>query len=281
MFSCDNINSIKIVHELGYGVHKKTYLGVYGDGIRVAVKMLRTGFVPRDNPIAIKMIMKEILLLLELKHKNIIKLLGFCIRGESYETASLKDEGIIAVYEYGEEVSLGRLIKLPLSQRLDLALEVLDLLTYLDRSPLGSLHLGDLKLSHFLMCDNSLKLIDVNVDREEPFCRNGNHRDVMSPNRSAVSVSKDRGCKFGLPCLNGRCVGCNAKTALLTVHRFLLRHLLLNFHDDNLKQDKDGYNPAKNTEVQDLEKAKSVLSDERQATADRVRQLLLSARSFL
>ena len=270
--------SIKIVHELGYGVQKKTYLGVYGDGIRVAVKMLQTRFASRDQLKSSKMFMKEILLLMELKHKSIIKLLGFCIRGDRYGTESLKDGGIIAVYEYGEEVSLDRLIKLPLSQRLDLALELLDLMVYLDRSPLGSLLLINFKLCHFLMRENSLKLIDVNVDRDERFCRNEAQGDVLSSNMSTVSGSR---CIFDLPCQNGRCVGYNAKNNLLTVNEVLLRHLLHNFHGDNLKQDMDGYNPAEYVEVKDLEKAKSVLSDNRHATADRVRQLLLSARSFL
>ncbi len=279
-FSCENIESINIVRELGAGVFKKTYLGVYGDGIRVAVKMLRKTFIGRDKPDPIKMFMKEILLLLELKHKNIIKLLGFCIRSERYGTGSLKEEGMIAVYEYGEEVSVDRLIKLPLSQRLDIALEVLDLLIYLDRSPLGSLSLRDLRLRHFLVHENSLKLIDLDGDSEEPFCLNEEHKDSTTSNVSTVSNKANTRCKFSLPCVNGRCAGHNAKTNLLIVNEFLLRHLLA-VDTVDLKQGMDGFKAPKLAGVKDLEKAKTLLNNGRQVTASRVRQLLLGARSVL
>ncbi len=42
IFNCANIASITLVRFLGSGVYKKTYLGEYGAGTKVAVKMLST-----------------------------------------------------------------------------------------------------------------------------------------------------------------------------------------------------------------------------------------------
>ena len=281
VFSCENIESIKIVRVLGSGVSKNTYLGEYGDGIRVAVKMLRRESGVGNKHELIPMFMKEILLLMELKHKNIIKLLGFCIRSETYGTGSLTDEGIIAVYEYGEEVSLDRLIKLPLSQRLDIALEVLDLLTYLERSPLGSLNLGYVKLRHFLLRENSLKLIDLNWDSKEPSCFNEAHRDLKQSNMSSVFNEANSRCKFGFQCLNGQCVGQNAHTSLFTVNHVLLRHLLSTGDDDNLKLSRGGFWRSQKHGIKHWEQARTLLNDEGQDTAARLRQFLLDARSVM
>ncbi len=281
VFRCENIESIKIVRELGSGVFKKTYLGEYGDGILVAVKMLRKSQLVSGKKFdSIKIFMKQILLLMELRHHNIIKLLGFCVRSERYGTESLKEEGMIAVYEYGEEVPLNWLIKLPLSQRLDIALEVLDLLIYMDRSPLGSFLLKDIRLRHFLIHENSLKLIDLDGRSEEPFCRNNDHTLATSSNISSESNKGNTGCKLSVPCINGRCVGHNAKTTLLTVNEVLLRHLLVS-DTDNLKQDMSGFVAPKLAGITNLERANSLLNNGRHVTAERIRQLLLGARSVL
>ena len=79
IFNCANIASIKLVHLLGSGINKKTYLGEYGTGTKVAVKMLSTQHRKKVRGDQLKIFMKEILLLQQLKHRNILKLLGFCI----------------------------------------------------------------------------------------------------------------------------------------------------------------------------------------------------------
>ncbi len=82
----------------------------------------------------------------------------------------------IAVYEYGDDIDLYHLMYLPLSRRLNIALEVVDLMTYLERSPCGSLGLIDLRLRHFLWQDNTLKLFAVGIKSEEPSCDVGHGR---------------------------------------------------------------------------------------------------------
>ncbi len=214
IFSCENIDTIKLLHILGIGVDKKTYLGEYGQGTKVAVKMLSSSSLMGRNGDRLKMFMKEILLLQELKHRNILRLLGFCIRGDKFGTESLRDEGAIAVYEYGEDVhnNISFFSNLPLSQSLDLALAITDLFMYLERSPLGSMKMRDLVLRHFMWHENTLKLIDVDGDWEEPPCRNRFFER----------------CRFNLTCEDGRCVGYNAKRNLLRINKVLLGLLLAN-----------------------------------------------------
>ncbi len=215
IFNCANIASIKLVRLLGSGIYKKTYLGEYGTGTKVAVKMLGTS--PRKkirDEHRLEMFMKEILFSQELKHHNILKLLGFCFRGNKFGSETLKDEGVIAVYEYGEEVhrNISFFKHLSLLQRLDIALAIIDLFLYLENSPLGSMGMIDIALRHFLWNNNTLKLIDLDGNWQEPSCQNNDNAT----------------CEFNLTCVDGRCVGYNAKSNLLKIKNLLLERLFRN-----------------------------------------------------
>ncbi len=215
IFNCANIASIKLVRLLGSGIHKRTYLGEYGPGTKVAVKMLGKPLRKKIlDEIRLRMLMKEILLLQELKHRNILKLLGFCIRGDEFGSETLNNEGALAVYEYGEEVhtNISFFTQMPLQQRLDITLAITDLFIYLENSPLGSLRMRDLKLRHFLWNNNTLKLIDLDGNWQEPSCQNNDNAT----------------CEFNLTCVDGRCVGYNAKSNLLNIKNLLLGRLLKN-----------------------------------------------------
>ncbi len=212
--NCANIDSIKLVRLLGSGYHKKTYLGEYGPGTKVAVKMVNTSPSGRPDDDHIKMFLKEILFLQELKHHNILKLLGFCIRGGKFSNESLKGEGALAVYEYGEEVHRNTSFfkNMPLSQRLDIALAIIDLFIYLENSPLGSMAMFDTGIHHFLWNNNTLKMIDLTGNWQEPSCQ-----------------SRDNArCEFNLTCVDGFCVGYNAKSNMVEVRKLLYQRLLTN-----------------------------------------------------
>ncbi len=271
IFNCENIVTIKLVRVLGKGVHKRTYLGEYGPGTKVAVKMLsNSSLIDQYGVDRLKMLMTEILLLQELKHRNILKLLGFCIRGNKFGTGSLMEEGALAVYEHGEEVSknISFLTHLPLPQRLDIALAVMDLFIYLERSPLGSMGMRDLALRHFLWHDNTLKLIDPDGDWEEPPCQG---RDNSR-------------CRFNLRCVDGRCVGSNAKANLQRVNKFLLSVLLTNADIPALQRNTAGPSITQQRGLSALKKLILMLNENfnhPQVTLAWVRQQLVDARSAL
>ncbi len=270
IFNCENMNTIKLLRVLGTGIDKVTHLGVYGEGTKVAVKMVANLTRTSPNGDRLKMLMKEILLFQELKHRNILKLLGFCIRGNKLGTDSLKEERAIAVYEYGEEVYRNRsfLTHLPLPQRLDTVLAIIDLFVYLERSPLGSLRLKDLQLRHFLWHDNTLKLIHLDGDWEEPSCQ----------------AKDNTRCEFNVTCVEGRCVGSNAKSNLLRISQVLLSLLLQNVNSLDLRQNKTRPDSIRQRALSDLKQLVSLLAEERnnqEVTSTWIRQHLLDARSVL
>ncbi len=270
IFSCENIDTIRLLRVLGTGADKKTYLGEYGQETKVAVKMLSSSSLMGPNGDRLKMFMKEILLLQELKHRNILRLLGFCIRGDKFGTYSLRDEGAIAVYEYGEDVhsNISFFTHLPLSQCLDLALAITDLFMYLERSPLGSMKMRDLGLRHFTWHDNTLKLIDVDGDWEEPPCRNRlYHR-----------------CRLNISCVDGRCVGYNAKRNLLTINKILLGLLLENADILAIERSTTGPSIMRQRGLRPLKQLIWMLNenfDHPQVTLAWVRQQLVDVRSAL
>ncbi len=270
IFNCANIDSIKLVRVLGSGVYKKAYLGEYGTGRKVAVKVLG---IPSRNfrHDRLRVFMKEILLLQELKHRNILKLLGFCIRGDKFGSNSLRDEGAIAVYEYGEDVHRNKSFfrQLPLPERLNIALEIIDLFIYLDNSPLGSMEMLDIGSNHFLWHDNTLKLIDLDGNWQEPSCQS---RDNAS-------------CEFNLTCVDGRCLGQNAKSNLMKVKSLLLDQLLISVDVLALKRNTTGHDMmARRYGIDALKQVISMLNNKPNAqefTFTWVRKRLMDARSAL
>ncbi len=271
IFNCANIASIKLVRLLGSGIYKKTYLGEYGSGTKVAVKMLNTSPGNSRDEVRLKMFMKEILLLQELKHRNILKLLGFCIRGDNYATESLKDEGALAIYEYGEEVHRNRsfFTHVPLSQRLDISLALMDLFIYLENSPLGSMGMLDINFRHFLWSNNTLKMIDLNGNWQEPSCQNKNNAT----------------CELNVTCVDGRCLGHNAKHNLLRIKNLLLMRLLMDTDIIALESNVTGQDMGRRQYGLDALKLLILMLNEnpnaQEVTFTWVRQRLLDVKSSL
>ncbi len=276
IFTCKNIESIKILRYIGEGFFKRAYLGQYGSAkTKVVIKMLTNKTLNRrvaDHFDRRNMFMKEILILQQLNHPNIIKLLGFCFRSKRYGSGSLKDEGLMAVLEYGERVKKNTLGRLPLSRRLDIALDVLDLLTYLENSPLGSLRMRDLLLRHFLLHDKTLKLIDVDGDRDEPRCSNG----TFVGGKPTIKTCQ---------CVESRCVGYNAYYNLRRVIKILLCNLVTHADVTRLKQKRCGFKAAQRGGIHAMEILVALLNNtmivKREELSTRLRQLILDSRSVL
>ncbi len=207
IFTCANIDQITIKRKLGQGVTKQVFLGFY-EGKKVAVKMITrnviditsclkklkrnaTGIDPADFPkerqrcftLPNMKLMKEVLLLHQINHPNLLKLLGYCVRSEETESTSLQDHGVLAVYEYAIPFYPSTLASWPWHLRVKTAFELADLLHYLQNSPLGSLRISDFKDIHFLLKDGRIKLTDLDdMTSLEPKCRLpiGNTLDSIS-----------------------------------------------------------------------------------------------------
>ena len=177
MFGCHNIHHINLRnHSLGVGVNKKAYYGVY-DGREVALRMatydngnnkrcIEDGLphLPHSECFTFgnMKLMKDILLSQQLKHPNLNKLLGFCLRSDEIKNKSPHKHGLMAVYEYGISIREWEKNKRwSLEKRLSDALEILNLLAYFEKSPLGMFGVPDLKTNHFLFVKGRATLTDL------------------------------------------------------------------------------------------------------------------------
>lgn len=82
-------------NELGRGGFGSVYKGVLSDGQEIAVKRLSCTSGQGDNEFK-----NEIILLAKLRHRNLVRLLGFCIKGEER----------LLVYEFIKNASLDHFI---------------------------------------------------------------------------------------------------------------------------------------------------------------------------
>ncbi|KAI0227968.1 Extracellular tyrosine-protein kinase PKDCC, partial [Lamellibrachia satsuma] len=231
-FNCSNIHRLILKHQIGPGISKQVFLARH-ERRKVAVKMVTRNVIDviscMRNPVAKKdlcyklsnmKLMKEILVLEELSHPNLLRMLGYCVRSEETDSTSLRDHGIITVHEYGLPFYISSLQTWPLHMRIGMALGLADLLEYFETSPLGSLRIPDIKEAHFLLCEGRIKLTDLyDVTVDEPNCH--------------MTGSSQRKCAYGLTCISGTCPGYNAKFNIDRMNQVMFGVLL---SDDTLSQ---------------------------------------------
>ncbi|XP_066295790.1 extracellular tyrosine-protein kinase PKDCC-like [Branchiostoma lanceolatum] len=229
LLSCKDIDEISIIKPLGRGYTKVVELGSYR-GVEVAVKRVKS-FVKDVTACKARIewkrhhecylfanykIMKEILLQNQLQHPNIIKLLGYCIRSENI-AENMSEHGVVAVTELGRKFDTNVARKMAWKQRLEIAIDMADLLDYLDHSPLGSLIFPDFTANQFVWVGDKVKLQDM---------------DDVSSVELACAVDSD--CSIGhirnlTPCVGGVCRGLNAKHNMNGAFRHVFQHILM--HD--------------------------------------------------
>lgn len=227
---CSDVKSIQVVENIGRGYTKTVQKGILR-GVEVALKSVHIENEDIkscvSNPSAPRSIeecfifakyklAKEIIMLQQLRHANIVKLLGFCWQNE-LNTADLKSRGLTMVTEIGTELNVLTLVQLPWQERFRICLGLARLLHYLAHSPLGSLFIRDFKLSQFILVSGEVKLTDFDdVDNEEPRC---------SADRDCVvrGIAKNKTLK----CVSGRCQGVVAATNLDNACRNVISHVLV------------------------------------------------------
>ena len=261
-FNCSNINDIQYSGRVGSGYSKQAYMGYYRSqyvvvkttssmsrDVQVCLRRLRT----QNKKLNIKesnekllwqcvllphmKLLKEILFMEQLHHPNIVPLLGYCVRNEQpgESRASLQDNGAVAVYEYGEDFTIGAIRRLPVYRRLVVCIELADLMHYLQFSPLGSLLFADFKSSHFILVRHHVMLLDFDdVNNVEPRCGKADDIVIKAGNssddeadaaRDAVDTPPES-CRYGVACHHGQCVGVNALHNLKRTVAFFIEPLV-------------------------------------------------------
>jgi len=232
MFNCRNIHEIRIIYH-AYGAEgrlKRVDVGVFKEQ-KVAIKIFK-----HKKPATISyklrqyLFMKEILLLDQLNHPSLIKMLGYCVRNGRHKDLRTipTDVDITAVFEYGEPFNV-RNMSLSVEQRLQHSIDLSSLLEYMSNTPLGSLIMADFKPSHFLMVNNSIKLIDFEYFHNvEPSCnatRKCPHNLTCDTSKGR-SATPERDCDPDHGCNYGVCTGNNLKHNIRKMNNDLLYYLL-------------------------------------------------------
>ncbi len=214
LFNCSNIPAITISEVLHRGQYIHTLRGNYGskfvlvkmvtmeaEDVHSCMKEMTPLFGGASDKINAKCssfsnmkLMKEILMLQQLEHPNLISLIGFCVQGEDAVSKSLDKHGIIAVYEYARPFVAEDVSFWPLTHRIEAAIGLCDLLTYLDNTPLGSVSLGEhLSPDDFFVKGNTFKLVNfegLTASQPQSLCQYGSVHAVPETKSWIVSIFK-------------------------------------------------------------------------------------------
>ncbi|XP_046387333.1 extracellular tyrosine-protein kinase PKDCC-like [Ischnura elegans] len=148
-------------------------------------------------------ILREMVLLRQLRHENIVQVLGSCISNAVSPVAMIT--------ELGDPLDTVILLQLSWEDRLKLSLGMARILHRLAHSPLGSLAMNDFRRHQFVLVGGTtLKLSDVDdVGVTEPSCTS--NYDCLQRLPSEM-LNDSSGVDHTLsPCIEGRCVGHNEK----------------------------------------------------------------------
>lgn len=239
-FNCKNMYTIKIVKRgVGSGRSKVVDIGIV-DGQKVVIKRLSryksAGLTTKYRDL---LFLKEVILRDQLDHPGLIKLMGYCVRHLTYEENKnyIGKPGISAVYEYGEAFNV-TLLELNSTQRLNHALGLAELITYMHNSPIGPLILGDFNdRDHFLMVNGTIKLIDFDyVHGIEYPCKlspKGEERPCYGRYTCRKPESRfidNKVCNDTNPCTYGSCSGINTRINTNAITKAFFKPLLDSKH---------------------------------------------------
>lgn len=210
LFGCLSLKELTDLEFVAAGWTKAVYKGIFR-GQNVAVKTVNlNGKDMRECDASMSVcyrraaakILKEIVLLTELAHDNVVTVIGSCVP----ETVG----PVAIVTELGEPLDTVRLLQLSWEDRLRLALGIAHILHHLATSPLGSLSMNDFRRQQFVLVGGTLKLSDVDdIGVGEPECTTDD--DCVIKAEGVHNVTRE----IRLSCHDSHCVGYNERLNVL------------------------------------------------------------------
>ncbi|XP_048124880.1 extracellular tyrosine-protein kinase PKDCC isoform X2 [Alosa alosa] len=224
---CHSIANVTNIQYLGSGYTKAVYKATINSSLSVALKSVDFGGHDMDNCIkkygsaddcyrlASFKIVKEMTLMEQLQHPNILQLYGYC-----YQDSNDIRDTVTAITELGNPLEMIQLLQTPWEERFRICLSLVRLLHFLAHSPLGPVTLLDFRPRQFVLVGGELKVTDLDdASVEETPCG--------SPHAAPADCLMEFPARnFTLPCIRGRCQGINEKRNLYNAYRFFFTYLL-------------------------------------------------------
>ncbi|XP_077477318.1 extracellular tyrosine-protein kinase PKDCC [Stigmatopora argus] len=218
---CGALRDAQPLEVLGSGYTKLVVKVTLAGGEPVALKMVNENGIDMGKcvegfkdlhgcrQLVSSKISKEVVLLHRLRHPNVIKLRGHCVG----------DAGgrVTVILEQGTPLQMLRLLQSPWEDRFRVCLDLVRLLHFLSRSPLGSVALLDFQPRQFVMVSGELKLTDLD-DASVAATPCGRHADcfLQFPHRNFTLACSSRGL----------CEGLNEKMNIYNAYRYFFTYLL-------------------------------------------------------
>ncbi|XP_023209090.1 LOW QUALITY PROTEIN: extracellular tyrosine-protein kinase PKDCC [Xiphophorus maculatus] len=227
---CESLVDVRAVEVLGSGYTKVVVKANVAGGQAVALKMVNEQGVDMRKcvkefkdaqgcrELVSYKLQKEMLLLQRLRHPNVIKLKGHCSGVHGGGGGGGVERGRVAVIlEQGTPLQMIQLLQTPWEDRFRVCLDLVRLLHFLSRSPLGSVGLLDFQPRQFITVSGQLKLTDLDdVSAGEIACWTDADCTLKFPHRN-----------FTVPCsTRGVCDGLNEKRNIYNAYRFFFTYLL-------------------------------------------------------
>uniref|UniRef100_A0A1B6BWV1 Protein kinase domain-containing protein n=1 Tax=Clastoptera arizonana TaxID=38151 RepID=A0A1B6BWV1_9HEMI len=224
LINCSSLQEVTDLEFVAAGWTKAVYKGKFR-GQPVAIKTVNLnghefGMCQQRQPEtpfsscyrrAAAKILKELILLTELNHENIVKVLGSCVPDAVGP--------VVVVTELGEPLDTVQLLQLSWEHRLRLALGVARILHHLAHSPLGSLAMNDLRRQQFVLVDGVLKLSDVDdMGISEPICHTSADCSLHKVYNTTEIPSVN--------CIHGLCDGYNERLNIWRAGQHFIRQFL-------------------------------------------------------
>ncbi|XP_035225478.1 extracellular tyrosine-protein kinase PKDCC-like [Stegodyphus dumicola] len=225
--NCSTLSAVKDLQFVGSGWTKSTYkISLNGrilslktvniDGYDISSCLLEEDRYLYDCYLLVaSKLLREIAVLPTISHKNIVKILGYCVPADPDVQ---NPQHTVAIFEeYGEPINVIKLLQLPWEDRLRISLGLSRLLNHLAsfQEPIA---LNDFRRQQFVIVDGEPKLIDVDdVGLSEPRC---DGKPCCSP---ALLVENKTIC---IPCVNNVCHGYNEKINIIRTGGHFIKHIL-------------------------------------------------------
>ncbi|XP_038059402.1 extracellular tyrosine-protein kinase PKDCC-like [Patiria miniata] len=224
---CQAIDRIQITQQIARGYSKVVQEGKLGDkhyavkstsyDVKNVKDCVLGGMYKKKEDCFILgtyQVLKEAMMLKQLQHPNIVRLLGLCVRSEN-SSPIIHERGVTVVEELGAPVLLRDLTEMDFRAKIEICLDLARLLQYLVDSPMGSVAITDWRDEQFVFVAGTLKIADVDgLNSKEPSC-NKEMKCLINDMPSGLRCAK-----------NMECPGTNAKTNLLHARHHFLEPML-------------------------------------------------------